>query len=271
MQTKRMFAGLASLGILAATTLTGCDDFEFEDLNLDEPTTSSTETQSEDDTAESPLSDTSQTAQDGSLEDAADILYNDLDMNEEQARLTLDALPIEEPRPMTDYSRDDYPHWRSAPSWGWEDTPNASDCDAREAALARDGSDVDVDPDTCQPVEGFWLDPYSGEVVTDSSQAEGEHVVSVAEAHRSGADEWTEEQRTIFANSPLSIVIAGSTANQEKGDKGPEAWRPDNREAWCPYSIRRIAIKSEFGLNLTSTDERDALEDMMNTCGEENV
>lgn len=201
--------------------------------------------------------------------DAANALENGLNMNEEQARTTLEVLPVEKPASMAGYSRDDFPHWRSAQEWGWEDDlPDASDCDAREATLARDGVDVESNPETCRADEGEWTDPYTGDEIAESSDADVDHIVPLAAAYRAGADSWNEEQRTIYANSPLVLVTSGAAANQEKGDKGPEAWKPDNQEAWCTYSLRWIAVKNEFGLNLTSEEERAALEEMLNTCSE---
>lgn len=201
--------------------------------------------------------------------DAANALQNGLNMNEEQARTTLEALPVEKPASMAGYSRDDFPHWRSAQEWGWEDgLPDASDCDAREATLARDGVDVESNPETCRADEGEWTDPYTGDEIAESSDADVDHIVPLAAAYRAGADSWNEEQRTIYANSPLVLVTSGAAANREKGDKGPEAWKPDNREAWCTYSLRWIAVKNEFGLNLTSEDERAALGEMLDTCSE---
>lgn len=204
----------------------------------------------------------------GSDSEAASSLYNGLNMNEAQARTTLETLPVDKPASMAGYSRDDFPHWLSANAWGWESIPDASDCDAREAALWRDGADVTTNPDTCRADAGAWIDPYTGEKITDSSDVDIDHMVPLAAAYRAGADSWNEEQRTIYANSPLVLTASGAAANREKGDKGPEVWKPENQEAWCPYSLRWVAVKNEFGLNLTSEDERAALEEMLDTCAE---
>lgn len=213
------------------------------------------------------LTDDTSSNEDVGSADAADALYNGLTINEKQAREALEVLPIEKPRSMKGYNRDEqFPHWLSADKWGWENTPDASDCDARDAALNRDGQGVEPHPDTCTPEEGTWLDPYTGETITNSSDADIDHIVPLAAAYRAGADEWSVEQGTIYANSPLVAVTSGSTSNREKGDKGPEVWKPDVEEAECPYAIRWIAVKNEYGLNLISTEERDALTEMLDTC-----
>lgn len=200
----------------------------------------------------------------------ASALYSGLDMDESQARTALDAFPVSEPRPMKGYNREEkFPHWLSADEWGWSETPDAADCDVRDSALARDGSDVRVNPSTCYPQQGTWTDPYTGETIAEPRDVDIDHVVPLAAAWRAGADEWDEERRTLYANSELGTVATGASSNREKGDKGPEVWKPDNKVAWCPYAIRWIAVKDEYGLHLTSTDERDALAEMLDTCTDE--
>lgn len=196
----------------------------------------------------------------------ASALYNGVSMDESQARTALDALSVSEPAPMKGYSRDDFPHWLGAEEWNWNSVPDADDCDARDAALYRDGEGVVPDPSTCTPQQGTWKDPYTDETFTDSGDVDIDHIVPLASAHRAGADEWTEEQRTTYSNAPLVTVASGASSNREKGDKGPEVWKPESQEAWCPYAIRWIEVKDEYDLDLTSTDERDALGEMLDTC-----
>lgn len=262
--SKKMTSGLIALVFLLVaaiyTVTAGGDDRDSR------PTAESTAAE---DPAPTPSETENSTKDPGKTDDSAGSLYNGLNVNEEQARTTLDVLPIEEPESMSGYSDEFFPYWRSANKWGWTDVPDASDCDAREAALARDGKNVESNPETCHADSGEWTDPYTGQRINDSSDADADHILPRAAAFRAGAKTWNEEQRTIYANSPLVVVISGASANREKGDKGPEAWKPESREAWCPYSIRWIAVKNEFGLNLTSKKEKAALEEMLDTCEEE--
>ena len=55
---------------------------------------------------------------------------------------TLSKLKVAQPGSMSDYSRERFRHWSKASEFGW-DPPQAS-CDAREAALVRDGDNVEV-------------------------------------------------------------------------------------------------------------------------------
>jgi hypothetical protein len=177
----------------------------------------------------------------------------------EAALATLTLSPV----PETAYDRADYPHWRSAKANGWEGAP--SGCKARAAALLRDGTGTTA-TEKCAVTAGAWTDPYTGAAITDPKAADIDHLVPLAEAHRSGAWAWDRARRTAYANNPLVLVVSSATANRAKGDKGPDRWRPPEASAWCAYSVRWIEIKDEWDLGLTSAAERTALEDMLATC-----
>ncbi|GAB7188996.1 HNH endonuclease family protein [Kitasatospora sp. Ki12] len=136
----------------------------------------------------------------------------------------------------------------------------------REVVLDRDGQDV-VQNDKCQAVDGYWTSPYDGRTFTNSKDLDVDHVVPLANAWRSGADEWDTKTRKAFANdlTDPQLVAVSAASNRSKGDKGPEAWRPPLRSYWCTYSRAWIHVKSLFHLNITA-DEQTALADMLDTC-----
>lgn len=174
----------------------------------------------------------------------------------------LAELEVEAAGSMAGYSREDFPHWSSAEEFGW-DAPDSS-CDVREAALARDGEGVEIGED-CDIASGEWVDPYAGEVITDSSSVDIDHIVPLANAYRSGANEWDEPLSEEFANAPINLLSTDSGENRSKGDRGPEAYRPPDESAWCDYSIRWIQVKSAYELSVNE-QERAALEEMLATC-----
>lgn len=249
-------AGVLGIGALL---LSGCSGVDIAIPDSDDLSSPSTASSSQESTGESHGSEDSSGGSDG-------ILRNGVAMNAEQARTALADLPVEEAHPMSGYSRDAFPHWLSADDWGWEQVPYDTGCDAREATLARDGADVVMGEEECEALSGTWVDPYTGITITDPSELDIDHTVPLAAAFRAGADEWPEEKRRAYANSPLVLVASDAGANREKGDKGPAAWKPERKASWCAYSIRWIAVKDEFGLNLTSGDEREALTQMLDTC-----
>jgi hypothetical protein len=183
----------------------------------------------------------------------------------ERALSLLVALTVAPPGSMAGYTRDRFPHWASdAESYGWKE-PEGS-CDVRDAALIRDGKGVEIDED-CSITAGTWLDPYTGQTLTDSSEVDIDHVVPLANAWRSGASSaaWSTADREEYANDPEVLLSADDAANQTKGDKGPEAWKPSNRDYWCEYARRWIWIKSDWDLSV-NPNEKTALEEMLATC-----
>ena len=187
-----------------------------------------------------------------------------------EARAVLDRLPVAPAASMAGYSRERFHHWSRAEKFGW--TPPRSDCTTREAALVRDGQDVRVG-DRCTILSGAWLDPYTGQTFTKPADVDIDHVVPLAAAWRAGASKWNDARREQYANDPQVLLTVEDNANQEKGDKGPEAWKPPRREEWCDYAQRWITIKAKYGLAVIApaqggqVSEKAALQDMLNTCG----
>ena len=163
---------------------------------------------------------------------------------------------------MAGYDREDFPHWSDAEEFGWR-VPDGS-CDVRDAALIRDGEDLVIE-EGCDVEAGRWHDPYTTRTYTDPLDIDIDHVVPLANAYRSGASEWDEARRERYANDPINLLSVEDNANQEKGDKGPEAWRPPNREIWCSYAKRWIGVKSEYALTI-NPQEKASLRELLSTC-----
>ena len=181
----------------------------------------------------------------------------------EEASQQLSALAVQPASSMAGYSRYLFPHWASDGTlFGW-DEPDGS-CDVRDDALIRDGQNVRIDED-CSFVSGSWTGPYTGAKLTDSSDVDIDHVVPLANAWRSGASEWNTADRETYANDPGVLLSTDDGANQEKGDKGPEAWKPPNQSYWCEYARRWVDIKSIWELSVSEA-EYAALEEMLSTC-----
>jgi hypothetical protein len=189
--------------------------------------------------------DSSTTATSGAETDAADT-----------ARRQLDELKVAPDGPMDGYSRDRFPHWSN----------QGEGCNTREVVLKRDGDGVKVD-DKCRPTTGSWTSPYDGETWTDPSDVDIDHVVPLAEAWRSGASTWTDDEREQFANDldGVNLLAVTDRVNQAKGDKGPESWRPPLESYWCTYAIYWIDVKHTWELTVEE-EEKVALKDMLDRC-----
>jgi hypothetical protein len=185
--------------------------------------------------------------------------------NAASAGTSLDGLGVSEPGSMSGYSREKFPHWSKASEFGWD--PPESSCNAREAALIRDGEAVEVGRE-CKVESGTWFDPYTTRTYTEPSDIDTDHVVPLANAWRSGASSWDNEERERYANDPEVLLSVEDNANQSKGDKGPEAWKPPNEAAWCDYAVRWIGIKDKYDLSVNE-QEKAALLEMLDACESE--
>lgn len=179
------------------------------------------------------------------------------------AREMLGGLEVAPAGSMAGYSREEFPHWAAdGTMFGWNE-PDGS-CDVRDDALIRDGQRVEIDED-CSFTTGEWLDPYTGATLKDSEDVDIDHIVPLANAWRSGAEDWDVGKREAYANDPGVLLSVDDGANQAKGDKGPEAWRPPNTDYRCEYARRWISVKHEWNLRV-NTEEKATLEDMLQGC-----
>jgi hypothetical protein len=167
----------------------------------------------------------------------------------------LDQLTVASAGSMKGYSRNRFPHWRDT----------GKNCDVRDSVLKRDGKDVRFSG--CNVVAGRWESVYDGRTFTDPSDVDIDHTVPLANAWRSGADEWDDAKRGDFANDltrPQLIAVSASS-NRSKGDQDPSQWKPANRSYWCQYAEDWVTVKHHWRLTVTSA-EKDALSDMLGGC-----
>ncbi|GAB2972791.1 HNH endonuclease family protein [Saccharothrix stipae] len=168
----------------------------------------------------------------------------------------LAALTVAPEGKMAGYSRDRFPHWSS----------QGDGCDTREVVLQRQGADVQTG-DGCKVTAGTWTSAYDGVVVTEARDLDIDHTVALAEAWRSGADKWTDEQREKFANDlgGLQLIAVTANSNRSKGDQDAAKWKPPVQTYWCTYARAVISVKTLYSLTVDEP-ERDALGAMLKTC-----
>lgn len=172
----------------------------------------------------------------------------------------LAALQIDDrSSPDRPYVRDDWPHWADVEGNG---------CDARQDALIA-WSVVPATVNragTCRVITGSWVSPYDGITTSVPGDFDVDHLVPLENAYRSGGWRWDVGRRRAFANDPSELVVASATSNRQKGSDPPNQWRPSNRDSWCAYATGWVDVKVTWGLSAT-TEERDALGQMLDTCG----
>lgn len=173
--------------------------------------------------------------------------------------LTLVITPI--PANIPDYDRDEWRHWID------ED----GDCqNARHEVLIKESS-VEVsftNERGCTVATGRWNTPFVGVVVESARSLDVDHMVPLANAHRSGGWAWSPVRKLDYANDMEyagHLIAVTASANRSKGAKGPEEWRPDNRTYWCQYAVDWVTVKATWELSVTQT-EWAALDEMLGTC-----
>ena len=160
-----------------------------------------------------------------------------------------------------DYERDDY-----APR-GWRDD-DGDGCNTRELVLIAEAISLRGRTAGCRPVDGVWLSWFDGRRLTAASEVEIDHLVPLAEAHRSGAVRWPSSAKAAFANDlsrPETLAAVSARSNRDKSDSDPAEWRPPLRSAWCRYARDWITVKIAWSLSADRA-EAAALREMLATC-----
>lgn len=155
----------------------------------------------------------------------------------------------------TGYDRDLFRHWTSQDG-----------CTTREWVLIRQA--VAGSRSGCLVAGGRWFSRYDGVQTTDPSSFDIDHMVPLAEAWGSGADEWSDERRSAFANDlgfRPSLIAVSASSNRSKSDRDPAEWMPPAQGYWCKYLKRWVAVKFRWGLAVDRA-ERTAVRTGLASC-----
>ena len=153
---------------------------------------------------------------------------------------------------------------------GWSDFDGDCRSTRHDVLAAESLIEPTFTEDGCFVESGLWVDPWSGEEMTDASDATIDHMIALNEAHDSGAWEWDTDTKSRFTNymDPAALNVVTQSTNSSKGRRSPADWRPPQESTWCGYAIDWVRVKHAWQLGVTSS-ERDALRDMLGTCTEQ--
>lgn len=166
----------------------------------------------------------------------------------------------------------DAPYDRDRFGQRWADV-DRNGCDTRNDILGRDLQEPVFKAGTneCKVLGGILTDPYDGGHVDFVSGADTsvlvqiDHVVALAWAWHHGAEHWTDDERTAFANDPRNLVAASERMNQEKSAFGPSEWLPPVAEFRCGYieSVVEVLVAYDLGIN---ADDKAAAQAVLERC-----
>jgi hypothetical protein len=162
--------------------------------------------------------------------------------------------------PSVPYDRALYRHW----------IDGDGDCqDTRQEVLIAESLEPpELDDRGCRVESGRWSDPFTGQTFTDPGDLDIDHIVPLAEAHRSGADTWTAGQREAYANDLFhtdALIAVSASANRSKGDRDPAEWLPPNEAYRCEYLKKWVVVKATWGL-VMDTEEAQEIQVVLSTC-----
>lgn len=146
----------------------------------------------------------------------------------------------------TPYVRSDY--------GGWIDEDHDCQDTRQEVLIAESTIPVTFKTDRgCKVASGRWETPYSAKVFTDPSKLDIDHLVPLAEAHRSGAWKWNQAKKKAYANdlsNPYHLIAVSARENRRKGDRDPKAYMPPNIWFVCRYQVEWVNVKQRWGLTI---------------------
>ncbi|MEV6795004.1 HNH endonuclease family protein [Streptomyces sp. NPDC051320] len=173
----------------------------------------------------------------------------------------VERLPVKGRAPKTGYERDKF-------GAAWADTDH-NGCGTRDDILAHQLRSVTRASDGCKVLGGtLEPDPYTGtrvRYVRGHSKVDIDHLVALSDAWQKGAQQWDDGKRRAFANDPLNLVAADSSANRQKGDGDAATWLPANRSYRCTYVAGQTAVKKKYGVWVTQA-EKDAMGRVLQGC-----
>ena len=164
------------------------------------------------------------------------------------------------------YSRESFMGLNKGRSWGDEDR----DCkDTRAEVLEKKSLITPVmSKNKCSIRMGLWHDPYTDTMFEDASDLDIDHIIPLKEAHESGANKWSADQRGLFANDyqdARNLIPVWNSVNRSKGAKDPAEWLPPNETYHCEYIRRWASIKSYWKLSVDQK-ECSAIQNTVNAC-----
>ena len=150
------------------------------------------------------------------------------------------------------YDRKLFKHWVDADKNG---------CDTRKEVLIEEATIKPKIGAKCVLSGGTWVSSYDNKTFKGSgSGLDVDHMVPLAEAWRSGAWQWTSEEREKFANDLQDervLIAVSATSNRSKSDKDPANWLPKvSKEAVCDYVFNWAAVKYRFSLTIDPKERK---------------
>ena len=163
----------------------------------------------------------------------------------------LDALKVQEEHPQG-YRGGTFGYWRDDDHDG---------CNTRAEVLIAESLEPVKRANTCSIIEGRWFSAYDDQTFTQPRDMSIDHVVTIFEAWKSGAWEWTDQQRNDYLNDlnyADALIAVSNQSKDAKGDFDPRRWLPPNTTYRCDYLTVWVHLKTIYKLSV-DPGEREAI------------
>jgi hypothetical protein len=188
------------------------------------------------------------------------------DADQAAARKLIEELSTKGRGPKTGYDRDEF-------GYAWMDTADGvplarNGCDTRNDLLRRDGRKLRFRAGSnCVVIAMTLHDPYTATTIEWRKQKAAEvqidHVVPLSYSWQMGSSRWPESKRKQLANDVLNLIPVQGRANSAKGDSGPAAWLPPDKQIRCAYAVRFAQVAIKYEMPVTAPDKHM----MLRQCG----
>lgn len=196
-------------------------------------------------------------------------------ITKESAETSLKELKVVEKEKDVDYNRTEWKHWipyKGNSCWNVREEVLKRDAVPGTINLISKSKDpVTSEKEACAigivsksegstKIEtngsGQWIDPYSGDLIEDSSKIDIDHIIPLSKAAKSGGQSWNKEKKEKFANDLENLLATSAKENRSKGDKGPGEYMPPNKDYRCQYAKSYISIAHKYSLTINKKDSK---------------
>lgn len=109
-----------------------------------------------------------------------------------------------------------------------------------------------------------YFSRYDAECYTSADEVDGDHLVAIAEAWRSGGAGWSDSRWEQFDGDLANMAVMTDDLNQhEKSDKDVTGWVPSHDV--CQFVGVVVDVKTKYDLAVDSA-EKDALLELAGKC-----
>lgn len=152
------------------------------------------------------------------------------------------------------YNRREWKHW----------SIQSNGCTTRENTLLKQGQKISK-KGKCKVVSGEWVDPFTGDKMSEPGKIDIDHVVPLGYAAEHGGNSWSAAKKEKFANDPVHLLAVSAKENRSKGAKGPSQYMPPNKAYHCEYAKIWSNTTVKYGLTVAPSDKK-AIEKGLKTC-----